>query len=403
MNPVWDYVKKVEPHLPAGQRMQTAGALYTQLKAKKDALEKSLGRKASEAEIADMLRAEGDPADVGARLSKAPGEPDLVSRYLASVERRLPEANAKDIVAELREALAGRIEAREQETGRAATADDVAAVLKGFGHPVVVASKYAGHDYVIGPNYYPWFWHVQRIAVGAAIAIAFGLVALRALGADEPMRAVMRGIGGALEAGIWAFGVVTLLFIAAERTKLDMKWAEKWDPKSLPREHFRKPKSIFEAAISLFFDVAFILFWTRVLSFPNQLPLRDDSSVSLVLSPAWAVVYWPILALAVLAAAGHVHDLVRPAWTRVRSAMSIVGYAGGLAVLWVLFRAGPLVEVRPKPDTNPEELARAMQLVDGIATWSLAVTAVIWGVTIGVEVWRQVKATRPLGRGAAMA
>jgi len=94
---------------------------------------------------------------------------------------------------------------------------------------------------------------------------------------------------------------------------------------------------------------------------------------------------------------------VRPAWTRVRSAMSIVGYAGGLAVLWVLFRAGPLVEVRPKPDTNPEELARAMQLVDGIATWSLAVTAVIWGVTIGVEVWRQVKATRPLGRGAAMA
>lgn len=403
MNPIWDYVKKVEPHLPAGQRMQTAGALYTQLKAKKDALEKSLGRKASESEIADLLRAEGEPADVGARLSKAPGEPDLVSRYLASVERRLPEANAKDIVAELREALAGRIEAREEEAGRPANADDIAGVLKAFGHPVVVASKYSGHDYVIGPNYYPWFWHVQRIAVGLAIAIAFGFVALRAMGADEPMRAVMRGIGSALEAGIWAFGVVTVLFILAERTKLDMKWAEKWDPKSLPREHFRKPKSIFEAAIALFFDIAFLLFWTRVLSFPNQLPLRDDSSVSLVLSPAWAVVYWPIVALAALSAVGHVHDLVRPAWTRLRSAMSIVGYAGGLAVLWVLFRAGPLVEVLPKPDTDPQELARAIQLVGDIAMWSLGVTAVIWSVTIAVEIWRQVKAARPIGRSAARA
>lgn len=327
---------------------------------------------------------------------------DLVERYLASIERRLPEATAKDIVAELREALAGRIEAKEAALRRALSADEVATVLKGFGHPVVVASKYSGHDYVIGPNYYPWFWHVQRIAVGAAIAIAFGLVAIRALGADEPMRAVMRGISGALEAGLWAFGIVTVLFIVAERTKLDMKWAEKWDPKSLPREHFRKPKSIFEAAIALFFDVAFLLFWTRVLSFPNQLPLRDDSSVSLVLSPAWAVVYWPIVALAVLSAVGHVHDLVRPAWTRLRSAMSIVGYAGGLAVLWVLFRAGPLVEVLPKPDTRPAELARAVQMLGDISTWGLGVTAVIWSITIGFEVWRQVKATRHTQAAFAM-
>lgn len=327
---------------------------------------------------------------------------DLVERYLASIERRLPEATAKDIVAELREALAGRIEAKEAELRRALSADEVATVLKGFGHPVVVASKYSGHDYVIGPNYYPWFWHVQRIAVGATIAIAFGLVAIRALGADEPMRAVMRGVSGALEAGLWAFGIVTVLFILAERTKLDMKWAEKWDPKSLPREHFRKPKSIFEAAIALFFDVAFLLFWTRVLSFPNQLPLRDDSSVSLVLSPAWAVVYWPIVALAVLSAVGHVHDLVRPAWTRLRSAMSIVGYAGGLAVLWVLFRAGPLVEVLPKPDTSPTELARAVQMLGDISTWGLGVTAVIWSITIGFEVWRQVKATRHTQAAFAM-
>lgn len=328
---------------------------------------------------------------------------DLVERYLAAIERRLPKETARDIVAELGEALAGRIEAKEAALGRAATPDEVADVLKAFGHPVVVASKYAGHDYVIGPAYYPWFWHVQRIAVGAAIAIAFGIVGIKALGTEEPVRAAMQGLSAALHAAVWTFGVVTALFIAAERTKLDMKWAEKWDPKSLPRDHIRKPKSLFESAVSLFFDIVFILFWAKVLVIPNQLPLRDDASVGLVLSPAWAVVYWPIMVLAVMSAAGHIHDMVRPAWSRLRSASRIVGYAAGLAVLWVLYRAQPLVQVNPEPGTSPEELARALLMVDGIVQVSLGVTALIWAATIGVEIWRQVQASRPMGTGPAVA
>ena len=64
MNPIWDYVKKVERHLPAARRMEVAGALYATLKARKDAMEKAKGEKATEAEIADMLAAEGDPVRV---------------------------------------------------------------------------------------------------------------------------------------------------------------------------------------------------------------------------------------------------------------------------------------------------------------------------------------------------
>lgn len=328
---------------------------------------------------------------------------DLVERYLAAIERRLPEDAAKDIAAELREALSGRIEAKEATLGRALSAEEIASELKAFGHPVVVASKYSGHDYVIGPNYYPWFWHVQRIAVGAAVAIAFGIVAIRALGSEEPVTAALRGVGGAIQAGLWAFGVVTALFIAAERTKLDMKWADKWDPRTLPREHIRKPKSLFESGISLLFDVVFILFWIAVLPFPNELPLRDDSSVRIVLSPAWTAVFWPILVLALMSAAGHVHDMVRPAWSRLRSAMSIAGYAGGLAVLWVLYRARPLLDVQPRPDTSPEELARALDLVSGILDVAMGVAALIWAATIGIEIWRQMKASRPMASGAALA
>ena len=320
---------------------------------------------------------------------------DLVERYLASIERRLPKETAKDIVAELRQALSGRIEAKEAELGRAANADEVADVLKAYGHPVVVASKYAGHDYLIGPNDYPWFWHVQRIAVGMAVAIGFGIVAIRALGSEEPMRAAMRGFNGALEAAIITFGVVTALFIGAERTALDMKWADKWNPKALPREQVRAPKSIFESGFALAFDIVFLLWWVKIVRFPNEIPMRDGASAAITFSDAWGAVYWPVLVLAVGMLAAHLADLVRPAWSPLRSVLSIVGHTGGLGVLWVLYRSMPLVVLTPVSGADPVEIERVTRVVDMSINISLGVAGMIWAVTIGVEVWRLLKAMRP--------
>lgn len=320
---------------------------------------------------------------------------DLVQRYLKAVERRLPKEQAKDIVAELREVISAKIEAEEAKLGRAASADEVAAILRAYGHPVVVASRYAGFDYLIGPNYYPWFWHVQRIAVGATIAITFVIVALRSLGADEPFRAAFRGFGGAIEAALICFGVVSIIFIAAERTKLDMKWAQKWDPKTLPRDHVREPKPLFETFISLVFDVILILWWVKVVSFPNQIPLRGDASVEIHLSEAWGAVYWPILALMAGATVVHLADLVHPAWTRLRSAASIAGHVGGLAILWVLFRAQPLIDVTPANGADAEQTEKVFRLIENITNVSMGIAGLIWAVVIGVEIWRLWQAGRP--------
>ncbi len=321
---------------------------------------------------------------------------DLVERYLAAVQRRLPEATAKDIVAELREMLLSRIE------GEGARDDDaVAAILKDFGHPVVVASRYGGHDYLIGPRYYPWFWHVQRIAVGAAVAIAFGITAIRALGSEEPMRAVMRGINGAVEAGVWAFGVVTILFVLAERFKLDLKWADKWDPKSLPREHIRQPKGLFESGITVAFDIVFLLWWAKVVMFPNAIPLRGAGSASVHFSAAWDPVYWPVLVLMGLVTLVHLGDLVHPAWSRVRSMLSLAGHAAGIGVLWVLSQGRPLVDVVPENGADQAEVAKLLYLVDQIAVTALMVTGVIWAVTIGFEVWRLARSLRPAAQVVA--
>lgn len=320
---------------------------------------------------------------------------DLVERYLASVQRRLPEKSAKDIVAELREALEEKLAAKAAELGRDPSTDDVAEVLKAFGAPTVVAARYEGRMHLIGPVLYPWFWPAQRTAVGVVVAILVVLTAIRALASDKPIQAVLQSLDNVIGWGLSAFAVVTLVFVLVERTGDPVKLAENcWDPKSLPREHIRKPKSMFDSGISLFFDVLFILFWTSLLKFPNELPLRGDASVAITLSPSWAVVYWPVLALAVLAAVGHVHDMLRPSWNRLRSGLSIVGYATGLGVLWVIFQGRPFVDVRPQPGTSPEDLERAMRLVDGVFLVSLGIAALVWAITLGVEVHRQIKAAR---------
>jgi hypothetical protein len=329
---------------------------------------------------------------------------DLVERYLSAVERRLPETSAKDIVAELREAVLAQVEAKEAELGRAANADDVAAVLRTFGAPAVVAARYEGRMHLIGPVLYPWFWPAQRTAVGMTVAIIIVLTAIRVLASDEPVRAMLRSMDNIVHWALTAFAVVTLVFVAIERGGDPEKLvARGWDPKSLPREYIRKPKSMFEAGISLFFDAVFILFWLQFIPFPNELPLRDGASVAVTLSPAWAAVYWPVLALAVLAALGHIHDILRPAWSRFRSAMSITGYTGGLVVLWMLFQSRPFVDVTPRPGTSAEDLDRALRLVDGVMLMALGIAALIWSITLGVEVYRQIKAARMSAPGAVAA
>lgn len=395
MNPIWTFSKEVGRHLPSGRRTVLTGAIHARMTGRLKTLETSLGRKATEAEVRDMLRAEGDPADVARRYGDPPGQPELVTRYIASIQRRLPPEQAIDTIAELREALSDRIAAKEEALGRTANADEIADVIKAFGAPAVVAARYEGRMNLIGPVLYPWFWPAQRTAVGVTAAIFIVLTAIRALAADQPIRAVFQSLDNIIGWCLAAFAVVTLVFIAVERTSDPAKLAEKWwNPKAMPHEYIRAPKSLFEAGISLFFDILFILFWLKFLPFPNELPLRDSASVAVVLSPAWAAVYWPVLGLALLAAASHISDMVRPAWGRVRSLVRIAGYAAGLVVLWVLFRSRPLVDVLPQPGTNAADLERALRLVDGIVTASLGVTALIWAVTIGVEVWRQMKAAR---------
>ncbi len=326
---------------------------------------------------------------------------DLVERYLAAVERRLAKDGAEDIIAELREAIDARIEAKAGEMGRDASADDIARVLKDFGHPAIVASRYSGREYLIGPQLYPWFWDAQRTGVGLVIAISLIVLCLRALASDAPVEFALRSFDEVIEGAIFAFGLITVVFVLMERTKADLKLASSWNPKGLPRDNVRKPKSMFETVFTLAFDIVFILWWTGIVAIPNNLP-GQGNSMSLQFAEAWIGVHDVILALAVLGMATHIADLIHPAWSRLRAVVSIAGHAVGLGVLWVLLRAGPLVSL----EAAAAESERAQALSTSVnmsVTIGLAVTGVIWAVMIGTEAWRLWQSLRPRASAAGPA
>jgi hypothetical protein len=326
---------------------------------------------------------------------------DLVPRYLAAVERRLPKEESKDIIAELKEAIASKVEAREAQLGRPAEADDVAAVLKEFGHPVVVASRYSGRDHLIGPQLYPWFWDAQRVGVGLIFVVGIIIAAVRALRSDRAMSVVIQGIGGAIEMAIWMFGVITVVFIVMERTKANIHIARGWNPKRLPEDHIRQPKPLFDSVFALAFDAIFILWWVKVVDFPNDVPGRNNS-MELHFAQVWDQLHAPILVLALLTAAVHVSDILHPAWSRLRALVSIAGHIGGLAVLWVLFEAGPLVSVT----ASAAESQRALELASTINRFFdpvLGFIGLIWAIGMGVEIWRLIQSIRPSDAKASFA
>jgi hypothetical protein len=216
---------------------------------------------------------------------------------------------------------------------------------------------------------------------------------VRALQSDRAISVVIQGIGGAIEMAIWMFGVITVVFIVMERMRADIRIAKGWNPKRLPQDHIRAPRPLFDSVFALAFDAIFILWWVKVIDFPNDVPGRNNS-MELHFSEAWAQLHTPILVLALLTAAVHISDILHPAWSRLRAVLSILGHIGGLAVLWVLFRAGPLVSVT----AAEAESQRALELantINGLLGPAIGIVGLFWAIGIGLEVWRLIQSVRP--------
>jgi hypothetical protein len=406
MSAIQRHAKAAERFIPRTEsferRTRAVGAIMADLKARADAERRRLGRALTEGETERLLNEAGTPEQLAQRYLGGPVRHPLVERYLAAVGRRLPEPGSHDILAELREGVGARIEAIEAEQGRSATDEEVGAILKSMGPPALTADGYAGRGPLIGPELGAYFWPAQRTVFGVLAVIVLLLAGVSVATGDSFAKSASQGAGRLIELGLLAFAQVTLAFILLERSGAGARISASWNPRSLPADHVRPPKTLFDSVFNLAADGVFLLVWTGVIAWPNALAGDRDHSVTLHLTEAWGPVGGPIwlaiLGLGALSALVHAADVVLPAWTPARAIASVLGRIGAITLAVVLLGQGPLVEAR----VDAEVSARLPDIA-AIANWvlqiSLGVALLIWLVQAAVEAARLAGAMRWRAKG----
>ena len=330
-----------------------------------------------------------DPNEQDAARKTARNE-DLIERYVSAVARRLPAKQAKDIAAELREAVFARVEEKERELGRPVERKEVAEIIKTFGSPMLAAARYEGRQYLLGPDIFPYYWPVARLVVGIVAAVAIVGFLVQGVLSDDPVRYALRGVGAAWTGALWSFAVVTGVFIALDRGKAGASFEKSWRPETLPAETTFKPKSLFESLFSLAWDAIFIAWWVGLVHFPNTLPGEPgQQGLRLDFDPTvWSTIFVLVLAMSVVTAAIHLFDVFHPTWTRVRSIAMLATVAIGLSCIWLMGQAHVqllMVHGPAEAADRVNELNTAFDVVSKVMIYGLAIG---FGIAAVVEGWR---------------
>lgn len=321
---------------------------------------------------------------------------DLIERYLAAIARRLPAAKADDIVAEIRDDLLTRIEAREEKAGRPLDKSDVSGLIKEMGHPLLVASRYRPQQYLVGPDAFPFFVATLRI-VAMFLAVAFAVTAASriAFGHADVMRAVAQALGDLVNSAITGLGIVTAIFFVLERTGFPANHIAKWRPQDLPEVKDKQPSpwnSAFEVAVGVYF----ILWWCGLMPFPGY--YGNVKGLTLTPDPVWTALWWPVLALMVARLVYNIAQWLRPRWKWVRGVLSVATATGALALLGILYQAGHwLTAGGTIPGGDIAEVDHSVNL--GIR-WAIVVVGTIWVWQCLQELWALVT-SRPRGHRIA--
>ena len=140
-----------------------------------------------------------------------------VDRYLESVGMFLPEPQKDDILSELSDNIRSRMEDRESQLGRQLTDAEQQDILKDYGHPLSVASRYRPDTgslsfgkQLIGPALFSIYVRVLGISLLVALAVQVTLT----IALDLPVSGVFSRL---MVHVFMQSATVTLIFVLIEK------------------------------------------------------------------------------------------------------------------------------------------------------------------------------------------
>jgi hypothetical protein len=320
---------------------------------------------------------------------------DLIDRYLAAIGALVPQGQRQDILAELRDALMNRCEDKEAETGRPLTEDEIAGVLRGFGHPLLVAARYGGQSYLVGPELYPLYIFVLKIllAIVAAIAVVTGVVTA-AVHPEDPGAAIGAAIGAFVPTVLGGLGALTIIAAILQRQKVRPRFLTDWNPRDLPKPLQRpvfRPQTRLDNVAGIIAQSVFVLWWTHVLAvwipYVSYVPLKPGQQLDLARAPIWDTLFWPVLALMLASIVVHGLKLFGKSFRMAAHGLDLARNLAALVVLWVALRAGHWAEVSGQ-GLGADALAKVDYGVNlGLQIALVVLTVVATGLVI-YDSWR---------------
>lgn len=310
---------------------------------------------------------------------------ELIDRYLAAIARRLPADKADDIVAEIRDDLLTRIEVREDQLGRPLNKDEVSALIKEMGHPLVIASRFRPQQYLIGPDAFPFFVATLRIVL-MIVGVIFAIETVSSVAFEHADigHAAAHAFAGLFNSAMLALGTVVTVFYALERGGFPRDHLRKWNPKELPEVKDKQPGpwgSAFEVAVGLFF----IAWWCGLIP-GNLFVYSNVQGLTLTPDPVWAGVWWPVLALMIARLIYNLIQWLRPRWKVVLATLSVATTLGAVAMLGVIYQAGHwLTASGTLPADRLAHIDRSTNL--GLR-YAIVVVGAVWAFQCLQELWR---------------
>tara|TARA_R110002167_G_scaffold63058_8_gene177897 strand:- start:1044 stop:2144 length:1101 start_codon:yes stop_codon:yes gene_type:complete len=361
---------------------------------------------------------------------------DMIDRYLNAVAAQLPADDRADIIAELRDLILSRFEAKEESLDRPLTEDEQEEILREIGHPLVVAARYRkGPQALVGPELFPyWLFGVKAGLLILAAVQALALLVRVLAGSEYLGEALSHGINGFISSGLTLIGVATVVAAAIEHYGVRPRWLTHWRVKDLEAFGLADPsrwsaamgvaksrdwswkgrgKRIWPGSEHLWSLVAnglFAAWWTGLIHAPGLMQVNIEGVDAVVTGgPIWAALHSTILIYVLASMATNLFGLLRPQAVRLLAVARIAVAVGGLWLAQIIFQAGhwftltlgtesaringqlPLAldgTVLLRLEDHGQTLADMAANLGVVMSWGLAITVLVLIFELLGAVWR---------------
>ena len=296
---------------------------------------------------------------------------ELVDRYVAAVQRELPESKRQEIGRELNANIMDQLDALKEQQGQLSE-DDVAAVLKQMGRPRVVAYQFVPPKALVAAEDMPLLKHTLYMVLGVLFVLQVIGATTHWMGSSDGnlIRFMLQLAAGFMADACFAFTVIVLSFAAVNGSghKLGNCPGKDWSPKELPKADLGWQHI---SLTDIFTDLATCIFLLIVIWYPLWMSPAEFAARSVTFTDtALLMLQWfsPVVALSVLLSLWQLQQRI---WNRSLLFSSIAINAAFALFLVVLAFSGPLLQAGP---AELNSLFTMLQLEKGF-TYGLLITA----------------------------